>query len=433
MTRRLARTIGRAAAALALAATAAAAGPLPDRARAETVEVRPGHLQAALGGTSAGDTLVLGPGVHRGNFVVDTAGLTLRGKDGAVLDGGGGTVLRVDAPRVTVTGLTFRGSGTDLQAEDSGIFVSKAGEEARILSNRLEGNLMGVNLKGPRNALVKGNTIVGLREGHMSERGNGVHVWNAPGSRVIGNDIRYGRDGIFVTTSLKNRFHGNRMRDLRYGVHYMYTNKSEVSGNVSVGNHAGYAIMYSKHIDARGNLSLRDRDHGLMLNFANYSEIEDNAVLDGGGKCLFVYNSNFNAVRRNRLQGCGIGIHFTAGSQGNKVFENAFAGNRTQVKYVGTTHHEWAENGRGNYWSDHAAFDLDGDGVADRPYRPNGLVDQMLWRHPRAKLLLSSPAVRLLRWAQSQFPALLPGGVVDPAPLMDPPRPSAMRLRGAAS
>ena len=34
-----------------------------------------------------------------------------------------------------------------------------------------------------------------------------------------------------------------------------------------------------------------------------------------------------------------------------------------------------------------------------------------------AKLLLNSPAVQVLRWAQSQFPAILPGGVVDSHPL----------------
>ena len=70
--------------------------------------------------------------------------------------------------------------------------------------------------------------------------------------------------------------------------------------------------------------------------------------------------------------------------------------------------------------SDNIAFDLDGDGLADTPYRPNDLVDQIVWRHPLAKLLLNSPATQLLRWAQSAFPALYPGGVTDSHPLMAP-------------
>ena len=38
---------------------------------------------------------------------------------------------------------------------------------------------------------------------------------------------------------------------------------------------------------------------------------------------------------------------------------------------------------------------------------------------PQAKVLANSPAVQVIRWAQTQFPALLPGGVVDSHPLID--------------
>jgi nitrous oxidase accessory protein len=144
-------------------------------------------------------------------------------------------------------------------------------------------------------------------------------------------------------------------------------------------------------------------------------------VEDGGEKCVFIYNSNKNRFSRNRFEGCDIGVHFTAGSEGNDITGNAFIGNRTQVKYVGTRWLEWSEDGRGNYWSDNPAFDLNGDGIADAPYRPNDLVDRVVWSYPLAKLLLNSPGVQVLRWAQSRFPALHPGGVVDSAPLMQPP------------
>jgi nitrous oxidase accessory protein len=228
-------------------------------------------------------------------------------------------------------------------------------------------------------------------------------------------------------------FRGNRIHDVRFAVHYMYTNDSEVSDNVSVGNHAGFVIMYSDHLIVRNNLSEDDRDHGLMLNYANDSVIEGNAVLEGKTKCLFIYNANKNRIRRNWFQGCPIGIHFTAGSERNLFSQNAFIGNETQVKYVGTRSLDWSANGRGNYWSDNPAFDLNGDGIADTAYRPNDIVDQVVWRYPAAKLLLNSPAVQVVRWAQSQFPALYPGGVVDGAPLMRPPDVPAARQRTAAA
>ena len=92
------------------------------------------------------------------------------------------------------------------------------------------------------------------------------------------------------------------------------------------------------------------------------------------------------------------------------------------MKYVGTRYIEWSKKGVGNYWSDNASFDIDDNGIADQSYKPNDLVDQIVWRHPMAKLLLNSPSVKILKWAQSEFPGIHPGGVTDSAPLMKPPQ-----------
>jgi nitrous oxidase accessory protein len=141
----------------------------------------------------------------------------------------------------------------------------------------------------------------------------------------------------------------------------------------------------------------------------------------GPEKCVFIYDTNSNRFENNWFEGCEIGVHFTAGSEGNTITGNAFVNNANQIKYVGTRHLDWSRDGRGNYWSDNPAFDLNGDGIADTAYRPNDLVDRVLWTAPAAKLLINSPAVQVIRWAQAQFPALLPGGVIDSHPLMTPP------------
>jgi len=389
---------------------------------AAEISVPPGTpVQPVLDQAEAGDVIRLGPGVHAGPLALDSP-LSLVGIDGAVVEGPGeGHVITVTAPGAVVRGLTVRGSGTVFADEASGIFVTRTAEGALIEDNRLERNLFGIYLKGSADAVARGNTVIGLDDRPFSQLGSGISVWNAPGAVVEGNDIRYGRDGIFVNTSKNNVFRNNRFRDLRFAVHYMYTNDSEVSGNHSTGNHIGYALMYSHRLTVRDNVSEGDRDHGLMLNYANYSQVTGNQVRGGAEKCVFIYNANFNDLRGNRFEGCDIGIHFTAGSERNTISANAFIGNRTQVKYVGTRFVDWSAEGVGNYWSDNAAFDLDGDGIADQPYRPNDVIDQVLWRNPAARILVTSPAVQTIRWAQSQLPAPHPGGVVDSAPLMRPP------------
>ena len=81
----------------------------------------------------------------------------------------------------------------------------------------------------------------------------------------------------------------------------------------------------------------------------------------------------------------------------------------------------------GNYWSDNSAFDLDGDGIADTAYKPNGITDQILWRAPAARLLMNSPAVTIVKWAQKNFPAIMPGGMTDSKPLMVMPETETLK------
>lgn len=394
----------------------------PSGASETVVPATDGALVEALKTVQAGDILRLSEGTYLGPIVIEVP-LTLIG-NGAVIDGQEvGSTITVNAPDVTLRGLTVIGSGSGGGALDAGITLTKLADRAIVEGNHILGNLIGIDVHGAKDALVSGNIIEGRQDRRMNDRGNGIYVWNAPGTKVIGNDVRWGRDGVFVNTSKNNEFTGNRFRDLRFAVHHMYANNSLVSGNISEGNHLGYAIMYSDNVRIDGNLSVGDRDHGIMMNYTNKSEVVNNTIQQVNDKCVFIYNAHKNAFEGNVFEGCGIGIHFTAGSERNEMTGNAFIGNRTQVKYVGSKWVDWSVDDNGNYWSDHAAFDLNGDGIADSAYRPNDVMDHVLWTQPAAKSLLGSPAVQLIRWSQSAFPATLPGGVIDRAPLMQPMRP----------
>ena len=389
---------------------------------ASVVRVEPGSdtLKQALDAARPGDTLQLQNGLYSGPVIIDQS-INLVGQSETIIDGGKqGKVITVAAADVVIRNIKIQHSGIDLSVEDSGIFITAEGDRALIENNYLQGNLIGIYLKGPDDVVVRNNMITGRNDLRMNERGNGVHIWNSPGSIIENNQMQYGRDGIFVTTSNNNKFLNNQFRDLRFAIHYMYTNHSEVSGNISTNNHIAYALMFSSHLKVIGNSSKGDRDRGFLFNFANYSDIKDNIVRGHPVKCVFIYNSNFNNIQANHFEGCEIGIHFTAGSEQNMIWENAFIDNKTQVKYVGTRFLEWSHQGQGNYWSDHTAFDMNGDNVADKPYRPNNLADQIMWRHPMSKILLNSPVLQILRWSQSQFPSLHPGGVTDSAPMMAP-------------
>ena len=151
-----------------------------------------------------------------------------------------------------------------------------------------------------------------------------------------------------------------------------------------------------------------------MLNFTNSSEMR-NLYAGARAEMHLIFNAH-NSIAGNRFENCGRHpLHRPA--QRNLLSDNAFIGNRTQVMYVGTRFVEWSDSARGNFSSDHPA----------RPRRrrhrdasrPNDLMTTSCGRS-RRRSLLGSPAVQLARWSQAAFPAILPRGVTDSHPLMQP-------------
>ncbi|PHQ69682.1 MAG: carbohydrate-binding protein, partial [Sneathiella sp.] len=290
---------------VAVAVIAAASLPIP-LAQAREINVSE-NLQEAIDDAAPGDTLILSNKTYAGSLVISKP-LTILGRGQAKIVGTSlGSVIHVKAPYTTLKGLFITGSGLLLETQDSGIFLDKQASGAIIEDNIISDNLIGIYVSGAENAHVTGNQITGRRDLRMNERGNGIQIWNAPGTIIEKNDIRYGRDGIFVTTSKRNIFKANSMQDLRFAIHYMYTNDSQVIGNRSLRNHIGYAIMSSSHLTVEDNLSEQDRDRGFLFNYANHVVAKRNVVRGGTEKCIFIYNSNKNYFEENLLSDCAIG------------------------------------------------------------------------------------------------------------------------------
>ena len=392
----------------------------------------PYSLNNTVAGAPPGAVVNVPAGIHHVHLHLDRP-ISLVGSPGAVLDGDGeGDVIRVSASHVRIQGLTIRHSGSDLTTMNAGVYIDRAVDDVNVSSNKIENVLFGVYLDGANHVVVNGNTIIGMPQLRVPDRGDGIHLWNDTGCTVSDNDVSKTRDGIYVYISPDNTIENNRIHDVRYGVHYMYSKRNVLKGNISYDNTAGFALMASEHLQVIGNQAYDDASYGLLLNYDNYSEIRGNQlrniqgqfdangqVIDGAeGKAIFVYLSQGNTLTGNLLAHSRIGIHVTAGSAHNNIFGNAFVDNQTQVKYVQNNAEEWSSNHRGNYWSNYLGWDLNGDAIGDVPYRPNDGVDVLLWKFPSARVLMSSPAILLMRYVQRAFPVFTPPSVQDSYPLM---------------
>lgn len=393
-------------------------------ADAVTWRVQPGQaLDAAIAQAAAGDVLEIERGLYVGNFVIDKP-LTLRGLNRPTLSGAGqGDTLRITAPDVVVQGLIVRDSGTSLKDQNAGIYVRPGAHRAVVRGNDLTYNLFGLWIEKANDVRIEANVITGLRDFNSAQRGNGVQLYNTKGARIIGNNIGFVRDALYVDVSHNAEFRGNKLHHSRYGTHYMNSYHNLWENNDSYRNRGGLALMEVRNQVVRGNRTWDNADHGIMLRTLQDSVVENNTVR-GNARGFFIYDVEYATLRGNLVVANAVGVHLSAGSTRNVVQGNDFVANREQVRYVGARDERWGPTadgqGTGNYWSNYLGWDRDGDGVGDVPYEANDVVDRLTWRHPGVKLLMASPAVQALRLVGRQFPVLRVPSVVDAAPSMQP-------------
>ena len=403
-----------------LVTTASLAGGL---AAAET------DLQALVDAAPAGAVIDLPPGVYAGGITIDKP-LTLRADGEVIIDGGGdGRVITVTAPDVTLEGLVVRGSGNSLDQEDAGIYADGA-PRLRVLNNRLEDVLFGIFLYQAPDAVVKGNTVSG-KDLFIARRGDAIRLWESHRALVEGNVVDGARDVVFWFCD-DVIIRGNRIANGRYGLHFMYSDGALVEENALIDNSVGSFLMYSRDLVLRRNLISGNNGpsgYGVGLKDMDGSRLEDN-LLVGNRAGVFLDNSPSNPAEAQLFSGNlfaynQIGVLFLPSVRGNVFWSNAFVDNTVQVAVQGGGRFEgnvWTKDGIGNYWSDYAGYDADGDGFGDVPYRLDDLYDYLLDRNPELMLFADTPASRALDLAAEAFPVIKPRPKVeDTRPLIVPP------------
>lgn len=401
---------------LALTVLLALAASLPQQAPAQT-------LQARIDDAAPGDTLYVERGTHAGPLIIGKA-LVLVGRAGATIDGGGnGHVIAIEAPRVTVAGLTIRGSGARLADDHAGVMVK--GGDVVVRDNRLRDVLHGVYVKGAKGAHVAGNDIAGKRALPRPQRGNGIHLWKSTGNVVEGNRVTGTRDGVYFSFTDSTRATGNAIRGVRYGLHYMYSDGNTFVNNDFSESEAGSAIMYSDDLTARGNAFHDNRSHqgyGLLLQSVEDATFTRNR-LTRNTTGLYLENSNRNVFRQNRVASNHRGLRLTGSSVGNTFSQNTITGNLQAAALSATrSANEWSAGGAGNYWGRAGGgADFDGDGAGELPRHTADLFAARREAFPYVALLAASPGVELLSRAVERLPPPGLPMITDPHPLGRPP------------
>lgn len=388
-------------------------------------------ISAALEAAPAGATVRVRPGryVSEGALVIRKP-VSLIGEGRPVIDGAKlDDVIRIEgAPGVVIQGFQIRNSGFSYVREMAGIKVIEAGD-CTLDDNELVDNNFGIYLANSKDCRITSNRIQGVIKSE-ADTGNGIHVWQGTGHLFSGNDLSASRDGIyfeFVNDSRieRNRSHGN----LRYGLHFMNSNRDVYEQNVFTNNGAGVAVMYSRQITMNGNEFSESRGtaaYGLLLKEISESAVTRNRF-DRNSVGIYMEGANRSRFESNTISNNGWALRLMGSCEGNRFVRNDFTGNTFDV----TTNSRYSENEFvRNYWSHYDGYDLDRNGVGDRPFRLSSLSAIILERVDSSFILLHSFLFTLLDEVERALPELIPERLEDTEPSM---RPTAGAANGSAA
>lgn len=390
-------------------------------------------LQPLIDDVPEGGSLCLERGTYSGPLVLRHR-MTLWGPpDAVILSTGAGTTVRVEADGAALLGFAVDGSGGRFDLLDAAIHVS--GEGAVVEGVLITRAVFGLLVEKADRVTLRHNEIHGIEDGPIGLRGDPVRLWETRGSLVIGNRIVAGRD-VVIWYSERNRIADNWVTSGRYGTHLMYAHHNLIEDNRYDDSVVGIFLMYSHDVTVRRNRLVGSHGAagmGLGAKESGNLTVEGNAIIDN---TIGVYldtsphqEDHHNLFRDNIIAFSEAGVVFHSSETRNRFVGNDLRDNRVQVKVEGEGHARGVD-WRGNHWDDYQGYDLDDDGIGDLPYELRSLSGELVRRQPALAFLNGTPALWMIDAITHIAPLLAPRVMlVDPAPLMDAPRPAT---RGTA-
>jgi len=382
-----------------------------------SINKAPFSIKEALHTAKDGDIILVSKGLYQeGNIIIDKK-LTLTGIDNPVVDGSDSCeVFTILADSVTIRGFQVQNCGVSYVKEMAGIRVD-AHKGCTIEDNKLLNTFFGIYLKNARDCIIRNNYIEGDAKDEFSS-GNAIHLWYSKNITVEGNTCLQHRDGIYLEFVENSTIRNNHSeKNLRYGLHFMFSNNDTYIDNIFRDNGVGVAVMFSHHIFMYNNAFEKNwgpSAYGILLKDISDGEMTGNLFIDN---TVGIYADGANRLRieGNEFSGNGYAFKILGSCSGNKINHNNFISNTFDIFTNASVSNNSFES---NYWSDYTGYDLDKDNTGDVPYKPVKLFSYLTSQVPASIILLRSPFVNLVNFAEKVMPSITPQTLEDASPQM---------------
>ncbi|MBI5608489.1 MAG: nitrous oxide reductase family maturation protein NosD [Deltaproteobacteria bacterium] len=400
-------------------------GPKAQARLAGAVEPRDeAHLQQLLADPQGPPLLWLGPRTWRGDWQIRRSVRIVGAGPTTVLQGSGtGTVVDVEGRDVSIENLVITGTGERHTQEDSACKLRGSGHSLR--HTELRHVLFGAVVAGCKGCTVEANHITG-RAGDAELRGDGIKLWSADDGLVMGNRVEDVRD-LVVWYSNRVQLRHNVVVRSRYGCHFMYTHDCDLRDSALVDNTVGIFVMYSADLRISGSVLAGARGPaGVGLGFKDSDDIQ----VIGNYLVRNTVGSYFDTtprspdhpvlLRDNVIAINDIALRWHSQPHGVALRGNDFVSNPEAVEVDGGGDATTADF-EGNFWSDYAGYDLDGDGWGDVDHLQKHLSSSLTEEKPVLKFFRGTAALAVIDTLARAVPVLATKLLLrDARPAMQP-------------
>ncbi len=380
-------------------------------------------LQVLIDQTPEGETVQLEPGIYAGPVIIEKA-VILDGKGQVTIDGQGkGSVLLLKADGVVVKNMIITNSGDSHDRVDAGILVRSS--RNRILNNKIENTLFGIDLQEAHENTIIGNEI-SSKNVTLGLRGDGIRVWASHRNTFRHNRIHDSRDMV-IWYSNDNIIEENEGWNNRYSLHFMFAGGNMVRRNTYHHNTVGIFLMYSRDATVEHNVvkySLGGTGVGIGLKEVDNMTIRNNQIVYCTAGLYFDLSpfqpDRYNFLKANIIAYNVVGADFNSTLSRNILKGNAFIDNLETVRVRGNgvaSENLW----EGNYYSDYEGFDRDKDGYGDFVYNHDIYLDTLWMNNDWMRLFSGSPVISVINLLAKLAPISEPRRLMtDRKPVFSP-------------